>query len=290
LKKNQVDKHLHSCLTDSVCCIDCGKDFYGFEYQKHTLCISEDQKYGGDNFKLKENAFKGRKKQQEWVQKVKLALSRSSVPKRIEGMIQKLTEYDNIPRKKPKFINFVKSSLKLYNTHDIDTIWTLFSAANLNQSNDNQNTQKSENKDLNQVDFNRDKRKDVDDSQEVMNGDKKKAKVTNDNDEEGKEKREKEKEEDEEKASMIKQSDDVNEVICLDKRWFKKLKKEIKHSEEGIGKSSLKKLLKNLRKEFNIGLSNRDFYKLAQMKLSKRKNYQFCENRICYIKDSANGQ
>ena len=139
LKKNQVEKHLYSCSTQSVSCIDCGKDFFGNDYNQHIRCISEDEKYGGDNFKYKENAFKGKKKQEEWVQKVKQTVSNSSVSPRVKMIIQKLTEYDNIPRKKQKFINFAKSTLKVYNNHDIDSIWTLFSEASTNETKNNDN-------------------------------------------------------------------------------------------------------------------------------------------------------
>ena len=40
--------------------------FRGDEYQKHTKCISEDEKYGGKDYKPKPNANKGERKQEEW--------------------------------------------------------------------------------------------------------------------------------------------------------------------------------------------------------------------------------
>jgi hypothetical protein len=42
--------------------------FYsGSEYEKHTKCISEEEKYSGKNFKPKPNANKGEQKQEQWI-------------------------------------------------------------------------------------------------------------------------------------------------------------------------------------------------------------------------------
>ena len=40
----------------------------GDAYQKHTKCISEDEKYGGKDYKPKPNANKGERKQEEWTE------------------------------------------------------------------------------------------------------------------------------------------------------------------------------------------------------------------------------
>ena len=72
VKKSRVEKHYQTeCPGCSVLsCIDCGKDFTGEEYQAHTSCISEAEKYQGKLFtesdRTKSN--KGERKQQEWLQ------------------------------------------------------------------------------------------------------------------------------------------------------------------------------------------------------------------------------
>ena len=43
-------------------------DFRGTDYEKHTKCISEEEKYSGKNFVPKANANKGEVKQQQWFQ------------------------------------------------------------------------------------------------------------------------------------------------------------------------------------------------------------------------------
>jgi len=39
----------------------------GTEYEKHTKCISEEEKYSGKNYKPKPNANKGEQKQEQWI-------------------------------------------------------------------------------------------------------------------------------------------------------------------------------------------------------------------------------
>ena len=55
LKKKQVDRH---CVTKCrnawfFTCMDCGKTFEGFEYEKHTTCMTETEKYQGFYLKNK---------------------------------------------------------------------------------------------------------------------------------------------------------------------------------------------------------------------------------------------
>eukprot|EP00002_Diphylleia_rotans_P037119 TRINITY_DN8268_c0_g1_i1.p2 TRINITY_DN8268_c0_g1~~TRINITY_DN8268_c0_g1_i1.p2 ORF type:complete len:195 (-),score=56.94 TRINITY_DN8268_c0_g1_i1:158-742(-) len=53
LKKNQVDKHYGHCRNPSVSCVDCGVSFPDEEYNGHTTCISEAEKYQGALYKGK---------------------------------------------------------------------------------------------------------------------------------------------------------------------------------------------------------------------------------------------
>ena len=69
VKKNQVEKHYTSqCRNCSVLsCIDCGVDFPGDTYIKHTSCITEAEKYQGHLYQAKDKENKGDAKQKEWL-------------------------------------------------------------------------------------------------------------------------------------------------------------------------------------------------------------------------------
>lgn len=58
LKKNQVTKHTYKCKSDQFSCIDCQVVFNKKSFNEHIKCVSEDQKYGGANYVVKENKVK----------------------------------------------------------------------------------------------------------------------------------------------------------------------------------------------------------------------------------------
>ncbi|XP_046568420.1 LOW QUALITY PROTEIN: cell growth-regulating nucleolar protein-like [Haliotis rubra] len=126
LKKNQVEKH---CMTkcrncQSVCCIDCGQDFWGNDFEKHTKCISEDQKYSGKGYVAKVN--KGEAKQDRWIEQVQSAIDnqRGGNP-RLRGTLESIKNYPNIPRKKNKFENFLMNSLRIRDPGLISQLWNV---------------------------------------------------------------------------------------------------------------------------------------------------------------------
>lgn len=128
LKKAQVEKHVNMCRGCQVLsCIDCGKDFWGEDYKNHVKCISEDQKYGGKGYEAKAN--KGDVKQQQWIQRVNDAMNRPGVSAKLKGVLQQVSSYDNVPRKKAKFQNWMKNSLKIANTSLHDEVWDILAAA-----------------------------------------------------------------------------------------------------------------------------------------------------------------
>ena len=49
LKKNQVNRHCESACPSAwvFTCVDCGKDFQGFEFDTHISCVTEADKYHG---------------------------------------------------------------------------------------------------------------------------------------------------------------------------------------------------------------------------------------------------
>lgn len=133
LKKAQVEKHLlkcHGCRVLS--CIDCGNDFRGDDYKNHNKCISEDQKYGGKDFQAKAN--KGDVKQQQWIQRIQEASDRPGVQPRLQQVLRQVAAYGNVPRKRAKFQNWMKNSLKIHSPELLEQVWEIFSAADSNSN------------------------------------------------------------------------------------------------------------------------------------------------------------
>ncbi|KAL5021048.1 hypothetical protein ScPMuIL_000203 [Solemya velum] len=127
LKKNQVEKHyLSRCRScNLLSCVDCGKDFWGDEYKQHIKCITEEEKYSGKNYKPKPNANKGQVKQELWTRQVQDAVDRSGGNQRLKSTLERLTDYPNIPRKRPKFENFMKNSMNVHDGRIVDQVWEL---------------------------------------------------------------------------------------------------------------------------------------------------------------------
>ncbi|XP_069488067.1 cell growth-regulating nucleolar protein [Ambystoma mexicanum] len=133
LKKVQVEKHLHVCRSSKcLSCIDCGKDFWGNDYKNHLKCISEDQKYGGKGFEAKAN--KGEVKQLQWIQKIHEVMKKPSISPKLRDILNQISTYDNIPRKRAKFQNWMKNSLKIHDQFTQEKVWEIFSEANSNGS------------------------------------------------------------------------------------------------------------------------------------------------------------
>ncbi|XP_035204855.1 cell growth-regulating nucleolar protein-like [Stegodyphus dumicola] len=104
VKKNQVDKHCFQCRgCQSLSCMDCGKDFWGDDYKSHTKCVSEDQKYGGKDFKPKPSSNKGEVKQVQWIEHIKKVIATKNLSGPLSSLLREITEFQNIPRKRVKF-------------------------------------------------------------------------------------------------------------------------------------------------------------------------------------------
>ncbi|XP_078069340.1 cell growth-regulating nucleolar protein [Mustelus asterias] len=137
VKKAQVENHFNICRNcPSFSCIDCGKDFRGEDYKTHIKCISEDEKYGGKGFEAK--VKKGDVKQQEWIQKIHEVMNESNVSPKVREILKQMDSYDNIPRKKAKFQNWMKNSMKIHNAALQGEVWEIFAAAIRNDKNDQQ--------------------------------------------------------------------------------------------------------------------------------------------------------
>ncbi|NXD20984.1 LYAR protein, partial [Spelaeornis formosus] len=134
VKKAQVEKHVNICRKcQCLSCMDCGKDFWGDDYKEHVKCISEDQKYGGKDFEAKTS--KGDAKQKEWVQKIHELIKKPNLNPQVRNVLEQIQTFDNIPRKKVKFQNWIKNSLRINDSNLQDQVWDVFSETAENISN-----------------------------------------------------------------------------------------------------------------------------------------------------------
>ncbi|OAD62070.1 Cell growth-regulating nucleolar protein [Eufriesea mexicana] len=121
LQKSKVAKHYEfQCHTAPfLSCVDCFKDF------------REAERYGGKDYVPKPGANKGEKKQQEWITIVNSILnSEANLSKAEHSFLNILSKYENIPRKKAKFLNFVKSAMgQRTNPAIIDSVWNKMETA-----------------------------------------------------------------------------------------------------------------------------------------------------------------
>ncbi|XP_075714194.1 cell growth-regulating nucleolar protein [Rhinoderma darwinii] len=138
LKKGQVEKHLVICRNcQCLSCIDCGKDFWGGDYKNHLKCITEDEKYGGKAFEAKAN--KGEAKQQQWIERIQEVIKKPNISDNIRNILNQISTYDNIPRKKARFQNWMKNSLRVFSQPVQDKVWEIFAEATSNQKDDTNN-------------------------------------------------------------------------------------------------------------------------------------------------------
>lgn len=137
VKKPQVEKHYtQKCRNCTVLtCIDCLKDFYGDEYKSHNQCMSEEQRYskegrGGWDPTVGQGN-KGEKKQQQWIEKLRGLLDTTTdIDPAVRNIVNTILDHENIPRKRPKFVNFVKNIMRnKAQMSNIEKTWELFSQA-----------------------------------------------------------------------------------------------------------------------------------------------------------------
>lgn len=133
LKKPAVEKHYQwkSCkgAPPFLTCVDCLKDFRGDEFKAHTKCITEDEKYSAKGFVAKPERNKGAQKQEAWTEIIQNhLLQRADLDTHTRQTLERLAGQTNVPRKKPKFINFVKSSMRI-SPNSAEKIWTVIETA-----------------------------------------------------------------------------------------------------------------------------------------------------------------
>lgn len=114
LQKPKVEKHIQFVCRGSplLSCVDCLKDFRGSEYVSHTQCVTETERYSAKGFTPKPNFQKGLSKQNLWNDMVKEVLKRQDLGVEERSLLNKIHTFQNIPRKRSKFHNFIKSATR----------------------------------------------------------------------------------------------------------------------------------------------------------------------------------
>lgn len=128
LKKNTVDKHYNTkCRGGQIylTCMDCLKDF-NQNYEEHTKCVSEMERYSSKDYVPRPGQNKGEKKQKMWVDLVHGIIEQksASLDPHIRIILNKLLNFDNVPRKQAKFKNFLSNSLRVH-PNQAEVIWRL---------------------------------------------------------------------------------------------------------------------------------------------------------------------
>lgn len=74
--------------------------------------------------------FSGEKKQKSWSECIHELLDSGNLKTDEQELLSLLVKYDNIPRKKPKFNNFMKSAFSYHfkKTNLIERVWNLMEA------------------------------------------------------------------------------------------------------------------------------------------------------------------
>lgn len=117
--KFDADTLFRNC--EAVTCVDCSVTFYGNDYEQHTSCVSEAQKYEGALYKAKKAKLNP---QDAWVALIEeVSANTKEAPVALQQHLARLGELNNVPRNKNKFVNFCKNSLKLYNDKLLESLF-----------------------------------------------------------------------------------------------------------------------------------------------------------------------
>ena len=126
LRKNQVEQHMFKCRSCTFSCIDCSKDFKNDEYKSHVKCLTESERYESKST-YQQKANKGDVKQGMWMDKILRAVEAFRGSAKAKALLEKMTDFPNVPRKKAKFFNFMRNSFRSFGVYDslLEEIWTV---------------------------------------------------------------------------------------------------------------------------------------------------------------------
>lgn len=95
----------------------------------HTKCISEAEKYSGKDYVPKASQNKGQRKQEAWTEVIEKVLTRSDLSHSVRSTLNLLTKHENVPRKRPKFANFMKNVSRGTSVQDVNRVFDLIEEA-----------------------------------------------------------------------------------------------------------------------------------------------------------------
>jgi cell growth-regulating nucleolar protein len=110
-----------------VTCVDCSKTFFDNDYEQHITCVSEAEKYEKSLHRPKKQKVNP---QDSWsILIAQQAQAASAAPAALQAPLQKLVQFNNVPRNKAKFINFGKNSIKIYSESLLVALWDYLNAS-----------------------------------------------------------------------------------------------------------------------------------------------------------------
>ena len=116
--------------------MDCGQRFEGDDYLAHSTCISEAEKYQGALYRpAKLKPGQKADPQERWGAAIasahhKASAAGSSANPRATAALGQLLGQNSVPRKRTKFGNFLKNSLRLVDAAVVNEMFDLVFAAN----------------------------------------------------------------------------------------------------------------------------------------------------------------
>ncbi|KAK9877922.1 hypothetical protein WA026_020145 [Henosepilachna vigintioctopunctata] len=139
LQKPKVEKHYSfQCRRGKfLTCVDCLKDFSGEEYTGHVKCLTEEERYAAKGAFKNGNVKKGELKQEMWSDTIKSILDEdSNLNYKCKNLLNHIAGFNNVPRKKQKFINFMKSTMGgRVDNSTIEEVWNIIEEHKKNTSN-----------------------------------------------------------------------------------------------------------------------------------------------------------
>lgn len=106
-------------------CVDCLKDFRGEEYVAHTKCVTEAERYAAKGqYVVKPDKNKGAQKQEIWTECIEELATRPNLDKPLRDVLQRIAAQSNVPRKKAKCINFLKSCMR-FDLRRSEQVWNI---------------------------------------------------------------------------------------------------------------------------------------------------------------------
>ncbi|XP_044755022.1 cell growth-regulating nucleolar protein [Coccinella septempunctata] len=114
LQKPKVEKHYSFvCRRNKfLTCVDCLKDFNGEEYSAHVKCITEEERYAAKGTYKNGIVKKGEVKQEQWSDMIRSILNdNTNLKPKCKNLLNHIVNFTNVPRKKPKFMNFMKNTM-----------------------------------------------------------------------------------------------------------------------------------------------------------------------------------